>query len=84
MSLLVISEILGLSVSTLTANDKYSFRISQNLQQPIKMQLSKKHNYFLLNILLNFLNRHQNLNILKKKMTLIASVFPKLWTAKVF
>ena len=54
MSLLVISEILGLSVSTLTANDNYSFRISQNLQQPIKMQLSKKHNYFLLNILLNF------------------------------
>ena len=54
MSLLVISEILGLSVSTLSANDNYSFRISQNLQQPIKMQLSKKHNYFLLNILLNF------------------------------
>ena len=42
MSLFVICELLGLFVNTLTANDKYSLRDSQNLPQPIQMQLSKK------------------------------------------
>ena len=35
MSLLVISEILGLFVNTLAADDKYSLRKSENLPQPI-------------------------------------------------
>ena len=42
MSLLVICEIMGHSVNTLTANDKYSLLNSENLQQPIQMQLSKE------------------------------------------
>ena len=45
MSLLVISEILGLFVNTLTANDKY-FLLNRNLQEPIRTQLSKKQKVF--------------------------------------
>ena len=42
MCLLLISEILGLFVNALTADDKYSFRNRKNLQYPIRTQLSKK------------------------------------------
>ena len=42
MSLLMICEILGLFVDTLTADDKYCVRSSKNLPQPIQMQQSKK------------------------------------------
>ena len=42
MSLLVISEFLRLFVNTLTADDKYSLRNTENLYQPIQMQLPKK------------------------------------------
>ena len=79
MSLLVISEILGLFVNTLTADDKYSLYNSKNLQQPIEMKLSKKERTFS-QYCTQFL--HQILKTLRKKMTLIAYVFPKLWTAK--
>ena len=37
MSLLVIFEILGLFVNTMTANDKYTDRDSENFLQPIQM-----------------------------------------------
>ena len=42
MSLLVISEILGLFVNTLSSYDKYSLCNSENLWQPIQMLLAKK------------------------------------------
>ena len=42
MSLLVVSEILGLFVNTITVNGKYSLHNTKNLRQPITMQLSKK------------------------------------------
>ena len=42
ISLLVISEILCLFVSTLTAGEKYSRPNSENLLQPNQMRLSKK------------------------------------------
>ena len=42
MSLFVIWELLGVFVNTMTANDKYPFRDSENLPQPIQMQLFKK------------------------------------------
>ena len=42
VSLLVISKILGLFVNILTADDKYFLRNSENLRQPITMQLFKK------------------------------------------
>ena len=46
MSLLKIFEILGLFFNTLNADDKYCLRNSENLRQPIQMQLSKKQNIF--------------------------------------
>ena len=52
MSLLLIFEILGLFVSTLTANDMYSLRNCENLPQPIQTQLlkqQKKHFQFFFN-----------------------------------
>ena len=41
-SLLVICEVLGIFVNTLTADDKYSHCNSENLQLLIQMQLSKE------------------------------------------
>ena len=46
MSLLVICEILGHCVNTLTADDKYSVRNSENLPEPIQISLSKIENSF--------------------------------------
>ena len=46
MSLLVIGQILGLFVNTLTTDDKYSLRNSEFLLQTIEMQLSKKQKTF--------------------------------------
>ena len=40
MPLLVISEILGVFVTTVTANERYSLHNRQNLQQPIEEILS--------------------------------------------
>ena len=48
---------------------------------PIQMQVSKKQKLFL-NIFLHFRNLHQILNFLKKKMIVIANVFPKLQAVK--
>ena len=46
ISLLVICEILGVFVNTLTMNDKYSLQNSQNLRQPMQRQLSKQQKTF--------------------------------------
>ena len=46
MSLLVICGILGLFINTLTEDDKYFLRNSENLPQPIQMQISKKQKTF--------------------------------------
>ena len=46
MSLLVISEILGLFADTLTVNDKYFLYNSENLLHQIQMPLSKKQKHF--------------------------------------
>ena len=42
ISLLVVCEILGVFVDTLTADDKYNLGNCDNLQLPITVQLSKK------------------------------------------
>ena len=77
MSPLVISKILGVSVNTSSANNRYSVCSRENLPQTVQMQLSKKLKLFF-NLLLNFGIIHQILNILKKKMIIIAYVFLKL------
>ena len=46
MSLLVICEILGVFVNTLTADDKYPLRNYENLLVLNQMQLSKKRGTF--------------------------------------
>ena len=46
MFLLVICELLGLFVSTLAGDDKYSLCNSHNFPQPIQMQFSKKQKTF--------------------------------------
>ena len=42
MSLLVICKIFGLFRNTLTTDDRYSLRYTENLPQTIQMQLYKK------------------------------------------
>ena len=46
MSPLVLGEILGIFVNTLTADGKYPVPGSENLQLPIQMQLSEKQKTF--------------------------------------
>ena len=46
MSPIVLREILGLFVNTLTGDDKYSVQDWDNLLLPIKMQLSEKRKNF--------------------------------------
>ena len=46
MSPLVLGEILGVFVNTLTADGKYPVQGCENLQLPIQMQLSEKQKTF--------------------------------------
>ena len=69
-SVLVICKILGLSVNTLATDDKL-----------IHIQLPNKRKSFVY-FFLCFWNVDQILNILKKKMTLIADVFTKILITK--
>ena len=46
MSLIIIFEILGLFVITMTADDRNSLCTRENVRQPIQMQLSKKQKTF--------------------------------------
>ena len=79
----MICKILGLFANTLTADDKYSLLKRENLTEPIQMQLSNKQkNFFRFFFLVHFLNLDQILNILKKKITLLGHVLPKLRTGK--
>ena len=82
MSLLVISEILGLFVNTLTADDKHSRRNSENLWQSIQMQLSKKDETFF-EFFASFLKLSSFFQIFEKKITLIAYESLKLRTENV-
>ena len=81
MSLLVVFEILGLFVNTLTVDEMYSLRNRGNLRQPIQMKLSKKQITFS-PFLAPRLKSTWNLKHFEKKMVLIAYVFPKFCTAK--
>ena len=80
-SLLLTCQILGLLVNTLAADEKYPVLNRDNLTIPIEMQLSQKQKVFL-NFLLLFWSLPETLNVLAKKMTLIAFVFLNLRTPK--
>ena len=83
MSPLVLGEILGVFVNTLTADGKYPVQGCENLHLPIQAHLSEKHKSFS-EFWFHFWILHQILNILKEKMIVIANVFPKLQTVKSF
>ena len=46
MSLLVICEILGLFLNTLTVDDKYFRRYRENFEQPVQKELYEKPLFF--------------------------------------
>ena len=80
-SLLLTCQVLGLLVNTLSTDEKHLVFHRDNLTIPIKMQLSQKQKVFL-NFLLLFWSLAENLHVLKKKMALIAFVFPKIRISK--
>ena len=65
MSPLVIYKILRLFINILTADDKYSLLIRDNLEQPIQLKLSKKNHF--LNDFCRFGNVDQIWNIFKRR-----------------
>ena len=77
ISPLVLGEILGVFVNTLTAKGMYPVQDSENFPLPIQMQLSEKWKRFS-QFLFHFLNLQNTLNILKGKIIVIANVFPNL------
>ena len=70
-------------VNTLSAYGKYPFQYCESFQLPIQKQVFEERKTFS-NFLFHFLNLDHILNILKKKMMVIANVFLKLQTEKNF
>ena len=64
----------------MTADDKYSLPNSENLQQPVHMQLFKQQKIFS-QFLAAFLKVISHFQHVPNEMFLIAYVFPKLETA---
>ena len=79
--MLVLSEILGLFLNTLSEDDKYCLLYRDNLTQPIQILLSQKQKTFS-DFFSPFLKSTLNFEHFQKKMTLIANVFPKLPSPK--
>ena len=79
---LALREILAVFFNTLTADGKYPLQDWESFPLPVQMQFSEKQKYFS-RLFVPFWNLHQILIILKKRMIVIANVFPKLQTVKV-
>ena len=79
---LVLGEILGVFVNTLTANGKYPVQGCENLQLPIQMQLSEKrktvYEFFVL-----YLESTSNFKHFEKNMIVTANVYSKFQTVKI-
>ena len=67
--------------NTLTADDKYSLISRDNWMQTIQMRLSQKQNIFPA-FFSAFFESALNFEHFQRKLTLIAYVFPKIWTTK--
>ena len=81
---LVLGKILSVFVTILAADDKYPVEDWENLQLPIQMQLSEKRKNFL-EFFVPFLDSTSKFkHFEKKKMMVMANVFPKLQTMKNF
>ena len=77
MSVLVVSKILTPFGNTLTHNDKYSLGNREILKKPIEIEVSEELKVFS-HFLLEFISLHLIFKILKKNISLIHYVFPKL------
>ena len=76
-SLLVIHKILSLFVNTLTVDDKHYLLHTDNLTQPIQMQLYEKRKTFS-EFIFAFLKFILNFQHLPKKMILLADAYPEI------
>ena len=77
----MICKIIRLFVNTLAPYDKYSLLNREYLMHPIHIQISQKKKTFS-ELLYAFPKSTLNLAHIRKKMALIANVFPKLRTSK--
>ena len=73
---------LGVFRNTLTPNDNYLVEDCENLLSPIQMQLYLKPTKLFETFFFHFWNLHQILNILKKRMIAIPTLFRKLQNVK--
>ena len=81
LSPLVLGEVLQVFANTLTPDEKHCVKDCKKFGLPIKMQLSEKQNFFSI-FLFHFWNLHQILNVLKKRMIVIANLFLKYKTVR--
>ena len=79
--MLVLCKISGLFLNTLTDDDKYCVLYRDNLTQSIQILLSQKQKTFS-EFFSAFFKSTLNFERFKKKMTLIADVFPKYASPK--
>ena len=79
--MLMLCNILGRFLKTLTDDDKYFLLYGDNLTQPIQILLSQKQKTFS-QFFSAFLKSTLNFENFQKKINLIADVFPKLPSAK--
>ena len=82
MSVLVVSKILRPFVNTLTPDDKYALDNSEILKKLIQIGLSNKPKIFSPFFAAVLKSPFNFQHFKKKKMSLRASAFPKLCTAK--
>ena len=82
MSPLVLAEISGVFVYTLTSYGKYPVPGCENFQLPIQMILSEKQKSFF-QLFVHFLDSTSNFENFQTKMTVIANVLPILKTVKI-
>ena len=82
MRRLVLGEISGIFVNTLTADHKYPFQDCENLPLTIQMQLSEKRKTFSHSFVTFAESTPSFKQFEKKKMIVRANVFPKLETVK--
>ena len=81
MSPIVLSQILGLFVTTFNVDGKHPGSDCKNLQLPIQMELSEKRKAFS-QLFVPFLESTSNFKHFEKKTIVIANVFPKVQTVE--
>ena len=80
-SALVLYEVLRLFVNTFTAGDKYSRRNRENFRVQVQTPLSQKQKTSC-EFFIAFLKFAWNLEHIKKKMSILASLLPELMNLK--